>query len=302
MATQGDPHKVTICHATHSESNPYVEITVDHAAVDGEKKNDHSHHTGPIWYAGAKAAGVDWGDIIPPVPGVNPGQNWADGEAILAAGCDIGQDEEEQTPTPTATPTPKPTSTPEEEDNASLNIRKVDEEGRRLAGAVFTVEGMEGTFTTNVRGFFCITGLENDSVWLVTEIQAPAGYVIAEDASQLVEVDDDGDCNSPDAVFVNTRPGESPSETPSESPSESPSETPSETPTETPSETPSETPREDEEGGNPTPKPRGGKLPDTALPVTPVSPLPSMLAALLVAIGSAGVLVNQLPTGARNRQ
>jgi Prealbumin-like fold domain len=208
------------------------------------------------------------------------------------------EDEEEPTPTPTATPTPKPTSTPKEEDNASLNIRKVNEEGRRLPGAVFTVEGMEGTFTTNARGFFCITGLENDSEWLVTEIQAPEGYVIAAEASQMVEVDDDGDCDSPDAVFVNTRPGESPSETPSATPSETPSATPSETP----SETPSQTPREDEEGGNPTPKPRGGKLPDTALPVTPTSPLPTMLAALLVALGSAGVLVNQLQVGARNRR
>ena len=68
---------------------------------------------------------------------------------------------------------------------------------------------MEGTFTTGENGKFCITGLPNDSEWLVTEIQAPPGYQLADPASQLVEVDDDGDCNSPSATFVNalaTRP------------------------------------------------------------------------------------------------
>jgi ABC-type sugar transport system substrate-binding protein len=37
-------HKVTICHVTNSASNPYVVITVDVAAFDGEGKNDHAHH------------------------------------------------------------------------------------------------------------------------------------------------------------------------------------------------------------------------------------------------------------------
>ncbi len=97
LATEGDPHKVTICHATHSETNPYVEITVDHAAVDGEKNNDHSHHTGPIWYPGAKADGVDWGDIIPPVEGVNPGQNWTEeGEDLWENDCQIPDEPPEQ--------------------------------------------------------------------------------------------------------------------------------------------------------------------------------------------------------------
>ena len=37
-------HTVTICHVTNSASNPYVLITVDVAAFDGEGKNDHTHH------------------------------------------------------------------------------------------------------------------------------------------------------------------------------------------------------------------------------------------------------------------
>jgi len=86
---------------------------------------------------------------------------------------------------------------------ASLNVKKVDPSGKPLAGAVFTVQGLDGTYTTGADGKFCIVGLADDSVWLVTEIKAPAGYVIGDEASQMVEVDDDGDCDSPSATFVN---------------------------------------------------------------------------------------------------
>jgi uncharacterized repeat protein (TIGR01451 family) len=88
---------------------------------------------------------------------------------------------------------------------ASLNVKKVDPEGNALQGAVFVVDGIEGTFTTNEDGKFCIVGLPNDSIWQVTEIKAPDGYVIAEEASQMVEVDDDGDCDSASATFVNEK-------------------------------------------------------------------------------------------------
>lgn len=106
-ATQPSPdHKVTICHRTNSDSNPYVRITVDYAAVDGVGKNDHSRHTGPVWSPGLKAAHVKWGDIIPPVQGVTAGLNWtAEGIAIYDDGCK----------TPTPEPTPTPTATPSDE-------------------------------------------------------------------------------------------------------------------------------------------------------------------------------------------
>jgi hypothetical protein len=91
------------------------------------------------------------------------------------------------------------------DDDASLNVKKQNEDGFGLPGAVFTVDGLEGTFTTDEEGFFCVLGLPEDSVWLVTEIQAPAGYELADPAWQMVEVDNDGDCNSPDARFVNER-------------------------------------------------------------------------------------------------
>jgi hypothetical protein len=39
LATQPDPeHKVTICHRTASDSNPYVEITIDEAALDVQNR------------------------------------------------------------------------------------------------------------------------------------------------------------------------------------------------------------------------------------------------------------------------
>lgn len=85
---------------------------------------------------------------------------------------------------------------------ASLNVRATDEDGRRLPGAVFTVEGQSGTFTTGANGAFCITGLELDSELRVTQTKAPPGYR-NRNASKLVEVDDSEDCKSPDAIFIN---------------------------------------------------------------------------------------------------
>jgi len=59
---------VTICHRTNSDTNPYVQITVDEAAVDGlGGGNDHlGAHTGPVWDPTLKADHIKWGDIIPP--------------------------------------------------------------------------------------------------------------------------------------------------------------------------------------------------------------------------------------------
>ncbi|MEN9822580.1 MAG: hypothetical protein RLZ04_1006 [Actinomycetota bacterium] len=104
-ATRPDPdtgdHKVTICHRTNSETNPYVLIEVDYAAVDGAGGSDHMSHDedGVVWYPGAKADGVRWTDIIPPVDGVTPGLGWTtEGQAIWDNGC-VYPDIEETTTT-----------------------------------------------------------------------------------------------------------------------------------------------------------------------------------------------------------
>ena len=85
--------KVTICHATNSNANPYTTFTLDSSAVDGlvPPQGDHFHlHTGPVWDPTLKAAGIDWGDIIPPVPDHHDGLNWTvDGQAIWNNGCAI---------------------------------------------------------------------------------------------------------------------------------------------------------------------------------------------------------------------
>jgi hypothetical protein len=257
--------------------------------------------------------GDQWGDIIPPFTwpgdanhagGSFPGLNWtAEGRAIYHDGKCDGPKDPNATPTPTptgtpngtATPTPTPTGTPngtatptptgtpdQGGDDASLKVRKISTErtatGRviRLEGAVFTVEGQPGTFTTDERGEFCITGLPEDAVLTVTEITPPAGYELADPASQEVEVDNDGDCDSAEAVFENAPESVS---------------------------TPTPTPEGSQQGSTGTPKPsktpegsvaaatgtpRGG-LPNTAVgsPVTnPIVPL----AFAMILVGSVGTL------------
>ncbi|HSF61943.1 MAG TPA: hypothetical protein VLA69_09630 [Gaiellaceae bacterium] len=76
---------VTLCHATSSETNPYVVITTDDDGVLGAGQsggNGHDSHSG---------------DIIPPFdytdnkgdPQSYPGKNWdAAGQAIFASGCE----------------------------------------------------------------------------------------------------------------------------------------------------------------------------------------------------------------------
>lgn len=78
--------KVTICHATNSETNPYNKIEVGQSSIDG---SGHGNHTGPLWYPGAKDADVRWGDIIPPIAGVTDGLNWSAGESTFDNDCTV---------------------------------------------------------------------------------------------------------------------------------------------------------------------------------------------------------------------
>ncbi|MBA2634252.1 MAG: prealbumin-like fold domain-containing protein [Chloroflexi bacterium] len=91
-----------------------------------------------------------------------------------------------------------------EEDDAGIVIEKLDEQDEPLAGAIFTVEGKDGVFTTGADGQVCVDGLPQDTTLTVTEIQAPAGYTIADPASQEVETDEDGCDDSAEVTFVNT--------------------------------------------------------------------------------------------------
>jgi uncharacterized repeat protein (TIGR01451 family) len=102
--------KVTLCHATSSEKNPYVELQVDDDSVVKEGHGDHPD------------------DIIPPFSYVEdgvtkhfPGKNFGDaGMAIWNNGCDV--------PRP---PTPEPTPLP-----VQLFVKCVDNNGKSFT-AVF---------------------------------------------------------------------------------------------------------------------------------------------------------------------
>jgi hypothetical protein len=59
QAKTNPDHKIDICHATSSHTNPYTTNNVDkNSTVQG-----HDLHNGPIWYEGITG---NWGDIIPP--------------------------------------------------------------------------------------------------------------------------------------------------------------------------------------------------------------------------------------------
>jgi hypothetical protein len=116
-ATQPPNHRVTICHATGADSNPYVVLTPDIASA-GYLQGGHDGHTRPIWVSGDQSAHQKWGDIIPPYQYVRAdgtvfvfaGLNWtAQGQAIWNNGCAApGQ----TTPRPSAGKTPSVGATP----------------------------------------------------------------------------------------------------------------------------------------------------------------------------------------------
>jgi Prealbumin-like fold domain len=88
------------------------------------------------------------------------------------------------------------------ENTASIFIRKNDLNFHHLAGAVFSVEGVAGTKTTDAEGGACFTGLPQNVTLKVTEISPPPGYTLPDPNSQMVHVDNDGDCTSRDVLFV----------------------------------------------------------------------------------------------------
>jgi hypothetical protein len=147
----------------------------------------------------------------------------------------------------------------EPEGTGSIEVLKTDdgEPAAALADAQFTVEGFADPFTTAADGTFCVDGLELDSTVTVTETVPPAGFELADPASQEVTVTVEGMCDEreggPDATFVN-------------------SPTP-----------PAPTPNEGELGGNPTPTPEA-EVPDTATAGL-ADQVPSLVLSLLL-VGS----------------
>ena len=94
LADSGNKNdKQTICHATSSDTNPYVMITPNkNADVQGHDR----HSEAGVWTPTMKAAGQRWGDIIPPFTYNDhgetksyPGMNWAAGQAWFDNDCQV---------------------------------------------------------------------------------------------------------------------------------------------------------------------------------------------------------------------
>ncbi len=129
MATQPAPdHKVTICHRTNSNTNPYNEITVDIASSGHLQGGHDTEHEGPIWDPSLKNQKIEWGDIIPPYTYGDfsyPGQNWTDeGAAILRAGC-VVETESESVPVETESVPVETESVPVETESVPVETESV---------------------------------------------------------------------------------------------------------------------------------------------------------------------------------
>ena len=293
-------------HFSFSDADPAVEAVIVKAA------------DGAYVYVYDPAATEDDGLITPNTSSNDPSKPQAGLSHFVV--CFSGAS---STPTPTESPSQTPSETPNG-DTASLNIKKVnaDDTSQNLNGAVFTVEGIPGTFTTGSgtydkdgnpvpdgvnqartrTGYFCIIGLPQDSHWLVTEVTPPAGFALADPASQTVSVDNDGDCDSSDAHFDNAPLA---SATPTETPEQTvaPTETPEQTvaPTETQEETVAAatgTPEQTVAAATGTPEggvkaatgTPGASQPDTATgSIVGNNSVPTMLFALLLVLSLGGL-------------
>lgn len=94
VVDQENENKIAICHRDNNVKQPYgpKKIEVNQNSVDGEGRNDHTHHTGPVATSEEVAQELKdnqekWGDIIPPF-GEYEGLNWtAEGQAIWNNNC-----------------------------------------------------------------------------------------------------------------------------------------------------------------------------------------------------------------------
>ena len=176
--TPPDPNqvvdKVTICHRTNSNANPYVVITPN---ADGDVSG-HADHVGgdndgdgpgPVWNPTLKADHIKWGDIIPPFKwsgGDFPGLNWTtDGQAIYANDCDPELPPPEAFGTLTIT---KLVVNPESPDVPSGGFTvHVDCDDKARDDIVIPKGGNQGTPVV-------IDDIEAGSTCIVTEVDPPA--------------------------------------------------------------------------------------------------------------------------------
>ncbi|HSX18681.1 MAG TPA: SdrD B-like domain-containing protein [Candidatus Saccharimonadales bacterium] len=122
-----DSDSVTICHATASNSNPYVQESPN-IKNDGSLTGGHLNHTGPLYPAD------NWGDIIPPYISGDfnyPGLNWPEGQDIWNNQCNI------------PSPNPSPSNNPSNSPSASPSPRGGNS-GSTITGVKFLDENANG--------------------------------------------------------------------------------------------------------------------------------------------------------------
>jgi hypothetical protein len=191
LATQGEDHKVNVCHATSSDSNPYELIGVDIASTAGQGHLEHRNDPNKAWKSDGTYNGVAHVDGqakpdliegldagVPPYP--------ADGkDAEAMCGWVRGTPSEEPSEQPSEEPSEQPSEEPSEQPSESPSEEPSEQPSEEPS-------------------------------------EQPSESPSEEPSEQPSEEPSE----SP-----SEEPSESPSEEPSEEPSESPSEEPSESPT-----------------------------------------------------------------------
>ena len=189
--------KVTICHRTNSDTNPYVQIS---PSANGVLNGHAKQHDDPfIWAPGLKASGQKWGDIIPAF-GSYPGLNLTNvggfdgkttGQEILDNGCVVPNNEPEPPPPPSVgslsitktvlgTPAGDPVPTSYDmhvvcdhdqfDDMVTLDAGETTTINNLLSGAVCTVsENGTDTFATGTVVSYTPTGVDTNGVEIVTD-------------------------------------------------------------------------------------------------------------------------------------
>ena len=171
-----DDHKVTLCHRTNSETNPYVVITIDKAGVF--KTGHDGHDEGGVHQPGDKANGVRWGDIIPAFDyyaspqdenastlshyaGLN---NTAAGLDVLANGCQVPGEGEQ--------PEPSGSLSGSCSDDTFVVTGTTDEDGADDVGFRLTIAGQQ---PVEVSGDFSKTVSAGAGTVVTLEYQLGAG-------------------------------------------------------------------------------------------------------------------------------